>query len=239
MRFLTTRILAPAVAALLLGPSTASAKIFLITSGTAIKKLGDISNPQLKAALRQATGKDLAVGFKYSHFGVFWIDFWTWGGEYCLFEDKNYEPISADKAAALLDKSEAELGKPFWYRFPPGLVIIGGCVLVFTPLVMMNKAAENRVRRLFDDERYLKAMKVMGDRAEQRAAAMTAWADAARQAEEKGEQAPPQPAFENDDGGYADAVEVLVREGIPREEAEKNLQAMLNLLAQQQQQAAG
>jgi hypothetical protein len=242
MRCLTTRLLASAVAALLLAPSTSSAKFFLITHGDTISKLGDV-RPEDREQVRKDTKRnDVAVGFKYSSFGVFWIDLWTWGGEYCVYSEageKTYWVIPPAVAAQLLGKSEGDLGKPFNYRCPVGLLVIGGCVLVFAPMAIRAKAAENRVRRLFDDERYQKAMKVLGDRAEQRAAAMTAWAEAARQAEEKGEQPPPQPAFDNDDGGYEEAVETLVREGIPREEAEKNFQAMLNLVAQQQQQAAG
>src|SRR5437016_2616231 len=118
MRRQLTRCLPLALLALFLGPGRASAKgIILITHGDTINKVGDIRNPELRQQLA-ATGKNLAVGFKYSYFGIFWLDLWTWGGEYCVFEDKNYGPITAAQAAELMGVKESELGKPFLYRFP-------------------------------------------------------------------------------------------------------------------------
>src|SRR5262249_39837892 len=148
---------------------------------------------QWKAAHRQATGKNPAVGFKYSYFGVFWLDLWTWGGEYCLYEGDNYSPIPLAMAAGLTGKSEDELTKPFLYRYPLGLLIIAGCVLVFTPMAMINKAKQRRVQRLFGDERYRSALEIMRERDEQRRATMQAWTEKAREAEQKGEPPPSKP----------------------------------------------
>src|SRR5437764_6727836 len=139
MQHLLTRGLPLALILVFFSPTRASAGIILITHGDTIKHLGDIRNAELKDALRKANFKNLSVGFKYSYFGVFWIDLWTWGGEYCVYEGNNYNPIPLALAATLTGKSEDELGKPFFYRFPLGLLIIGGCVVVFTPMAMIRK----------------------------------------------------------------------------------------------------
>src|SRR5437879_1028643 len=115
-------------------PSGAEAKIILITHGDTVKHLGDVrTDPQVKLPADK-------VGFKYSHFGIFWLDLWTWGGEYCLYAEKEYWPIPEELAAALLQPSGATPGKPFFYRVPPGLAIV-----VF--LVALGLIAKVRARR--------------------------------------------------------------------------------------------
>src|SRR6266699_1336761 len=99
MHRILTRALPLALFALILLPAPASAGAILITRGDSFSKIADIKDPEIRQKIRQATGKDMAVGFKYSYFGVFWIDFWTWGGEYCVFEDKNYSPLTPADAA--------------------------------------------------------------------------------------------------------------------------------------------
>jgi len=229
MRHLLTRGLPLALVLVLFSPSRASAGVILITHGDTIKPLGDLRS-DLKDALRKATGKNLSVGFKYSSFGVFWLDLWTWGGEYCLYEGNNYEPIPLATAALLTGKSEDELGKPFFYRFPLGLLIIGGCVVVFTPMAMLRKGKERRIRRLLGDERYQAALQLMRERDEQRRALLQDWQDKASAAEAKGEAPPPKPELMATDDGFEAAVDHLAREGIPREEAEQNLTAVLTFL---------
>ena len=73
------------------------------------------------------------IGYKFSVVSLACFHLWTWGGTYCVYErvlDKTrltekYRPISVAEAARLLGKNESELRTPFWYRFPPGLLVLG------------------------------------------------------------------------------------------------------------------
>jgi hypothetical protein len=120
-----TRGLALAAAALFfLSPGRASAKgIILITHGDTINHVADIKNPLLLEVMHKDGWTHPAIGYKYSYFGIFWLDLWTWGGEYCIYEDKKYMPLTPELAEAA-GVSEKELKKPFLYRFPLGLVIL-------------------------------------------------------------------------------------------------------------------
>jgi hypothetical protein len=108
----------------LFSPSEASAKFVLITSGETITHIGDVT-PQTKMG-----PAGVKVGYKYNYYGVFWIDLWTSGGTYCVYEDKKYGPISSAEAAQLLGKSESDLSSPFLYRFPLGWLILGPLILI-------------------------------------------------------------------------------------------------------------
>jgi hypothetical protein len=72
------------------------------------------------------------VGFKFTVVSLACLHLWTWGGTYCVYEqvfEKNrlterYKAISEAEAARLLGKQESELTTPFWYRFPPGFLLL-------------------------------------------------------------------------------------------------------------------
>jgi hypothetical protein len=222
-----------------LSPGRASAGgIILITSGDTVNHVGAIHNTQIHAALRAGGWTNPAVGFKYDYFGIFWLDLWTWGGDYCVFEGKKYSPITASQAAELMGVPESELGKPFLYRFPLGLLILVGIAAVSVPLAWVRGAESRRIRRLFADSRYHQALRIMADHSTKQQEALEQWQAAVAQANERGEPAPPEPAPpQPDDGGFEEAVLHLVREGIPREEAEKNLHTILLALASHSQAA--
>src|SRR5262245_45060057 len=116
MRLLLLRLLPLAVTVLLCPPTAVRATgVYLVTWGDTVKNLGNVTNRQ---NLKRDAPQDLKVSFKYSYVGLFWIDFWTWGGEYWLYheETKSREPISKEQAAALMGVSEDSIGKPFLYR---------------------------------------------------------------------------------------------------------------------------
>lgn len=146
MQPLLTRGLALAVAAFFfLSPGRASAKgIILITHGDTINRVAEVKDPHLLQLLRK-TGewKNPAVGYKYSYFGIFWLDLWTWGGEYCIYEDKKYDPLTPELAALAAGVSESELKKPFLYRFPLGLTILVGIVALAAPLAWLRRRRES------------------------------------------------------------------------------------------------
>ena len=77
------------------------------------------------------------IGFKFTVVSIACFHLWTWGGTYCVYEpvfenkrlSERYKAISSAEAARLLRKDESELTTPFWYRFPPGLMLLPALVL--------------------------------------------------------------------------------------------------------------
>jgi hypothetical protein len=231
-RLLLLRGLFLVVSVVLLSPSEASAKI-LITRGDVIKHIGNVAEQQ-RQFLAPAVRNQVAVGFKYSYFGIFWLDLWTWGGEYCIYQGDKYEPLTPTQAAILLNTSESELSTPFLYKCPLGLAIVVVAIAVIVPVTLVQKQRakrrfEEHVRDLFQDERYQKALDVMAEEAKkQEAARAQAETEAAGGT---GTEEPP-PA----DGGFEAAVQHLISKGVPREEAEANLRLMLSVLEASDQQ---
>jgi hypothetical protein len=223
---------AAAVAALALWsqPSAAHAKgITLITHGDTINHLGHVA-PDRRSADLPAT----AVGFKYSYFGVFWLDLWTWGGTYCLYQDKTYWELPPEAAAHLLNKSEADLGKPFLYHVPLGLVILIAVVGYFLVLSVIHKSPEQKLDALLKEERYQKALEIFHAHANAPAEAPPAAApEASTAAPPAGAAAAPAATAEEQErtrltAGFEAAVEYLAGQGVEREEAGRNLAALLS-----------
>lgn len=132
---------------LFLAPSDASAKIMLITTGNTISHLGPVQTPPPAASGRSRFGMNEAtpesvlrqVGYKYDYGGLFWIDFWTWGGEYCLYDgDKTYHPITPEEAARFLGRTDPP-SRPFLFKFPLGLLILGGILVLGIIGAIFNK----------------------------------------------------------------------------------------------------
>jgi hypothetical protein len=238
-----TRLLPLALAAWLMSPAQASAKFFLITHGNTMKEYGPIVNPQKKAEYQQRYGQDVKVGFYNDYFGIFWIDFWTWGGTFCVYtekgDQKQYDPVSADEAAALLGKSPGELSRPCLYKYPLGLVILGGLAALFVPLGILGMIVEKKELRLFDDPAYARAVGILRDRKAARRGTKARRKAAAGEVSLHRQESPPEP---EDSGSpeedFREAVRFLVREGVPREEAEKNLQMMLDKLNDEEKREA-
>lgn len=105
---------------LLYFPPTVKAD-FLITYGETVNFAGDLA---------KSTNTKQKVGFKYSYFGFFWLDLWTWDGSYCIYEPtsiishKIFKVIDLQEAARITGKNESEFGKPFLYKYPLGLFLI-------------------------------------------------------------------------------------------------------------------
>ena len=103
----------------------------LVTSGEKISHVGD---PTPENRNRENLGA-CKIGFKYEYGGIFWIDFWTGNGTYCIYFEDRYRPIEAAEAARLLGKDEKDLGTPFLYRWPLGWLIFGPLFLL--PIVVV------------------------------------------------------------------------------------------------------
>ena len=86
-------------AVLLLGAGQAQARrgFMLITTGTGFSEFGKVT-PEFAARTRPLD----TVGWKYDYFGVFWLDIWNWGGEYCVYHDNTYDTVTKEQAAMLM-----------------------------------------------------------------------------------------------------------------------------------------
>lgn len=86
------------------------------------------------------------VSYKYSRFGLFFINLWTWGGEVCYMDHANntYYDIEISQAEAL-----KKYGKPFFYSFPPLLLIgiVGGGIWLFVTIGASKTASRAPSRR--------------------------------------------------------------------------------------------
>jgi hypothetical protein len=215
------------LAACLVNPSRArAAGVVLITHGTTVNHVADIP-AEHQQAIRQQLGAGVAIGYTYSYFGVFWLDLWTWGGEYCLFRDKTAWKVPRDMLAQIAGKSSVdELGKPFLYKFPLGLIILLGILFFAVPAGIRKKTAQRKIQRLFADPRYQKALNLIAERVNKEQAAVAA-------ASQEGQAVAPAAAEESQRHRIFDeAVQLLVSEGIDQLEAEQNLALMLHILSQ-------
>jgi hypothetical protein len=228
-----------ALAVVLWSPARTQAGILMFTSGPTVKHLGHVVN---KNALKDLDLKQMpdgfSVGYKYNYAGLFWIEFWTWGGTYCVYEDiRRTFPVTEEQAAALLGLEVKQLEKPFVYKYPPGLLVIAGLILLRLPFMIANRRGSNRMRALFADGGYRHALSIIDRHEARRQQELAQWEEAARQARLANQPISPKPAPPVMDVGFEEAVITLVREGYPREEVERNLRAMLAYRAEHQQQA--
>jgi hypothetical protein len=159
MAWLLRGILVLAFAAVTLAPSTALARrggIILITYGDSIKDLGQVP-AEIAPVIEKATGQSgLRVGYKYSYFGLFWLDLWTWGGDFCLYRDRSFIPLKPEMAAALL-KTKGAPSKPITYTIPPLLPVLG-LLVVFGVIASRQQAEREQAKKLFSDVRYIQVM---------------------------------------------------------------------------------
>jgi hypothetical protein len=208
----------------LLSPSEARAGAVLVTWGDTISHIGDVA-PQDRQNLGARK-----VGYKYSHWGVFWIDLWTHGGTYCVYEGDRYNPITPAEAARLLGKSEIELSAPFLYKVPLGWMIFGPLIMIGIIAAALDKARGNEVARVFKDTRYQKALEILNEQMAKQPAGAPA-TDGAGPQDSKSDDTRFRAAFEA-------GVQHLIESGIPREKAERNFAMMVQVLIQAQQQNA-
>lgn len=201
----------------LMTPAEARAGL-LITHGDTIKHLGDVPAPMKKDLPQELGGA--AVGFKYSYFGVFWLDLWTWDGGYCLFKDKRFAPLTAAQAALMLNKQESELESPFLYRFPLGLLILAGVVLLVMVGMIAELRSQKRTSLLLEDPKYQHAVALLLDHERK---------DEATRAARQASGALPAGPTEDEArlNAFEAAVAYLINEGVPREEAVANLRKVL------------
>jgi hypothetical protein len=184
--------------------------IVIYGSGEKITHLCDLL-PEPRKEVRQELRQDVAVGYKYHSFQLYHCDVWTWGGEYVLFNGTKYWKVPEEAFVELAGKSTSDLGKPFFYRFPPGLLILGGIVVAWICGNLLVRA-KDRSKRLMHDPRYQEALRILAEEVKK--------ADPDVSAPEPQREA----AF---DHGLAAAVNYLQGQGVPPHEAEANLKVIL------------
>ncbi|MEM7233803.1 MAG: hypothetical protein AAF517_16625 [Planctomycetota bacterium] len=77
------------------------------------------------------------LGYLYDYFSLFFVNIWTWGGKYVIYEGDGYSDLptqSPAELATLLGIEESEIKKPITYTIPPGAVILGLLAIVFIAL---------------------------------------------------------------------------------------------------------
>jgi hypothetical protein len=186
--------------------------------GDNISHMRDLPS-EVKQEVRRELGHDVAVGFKYNRFHIFWLDIWTWGGSHVLYSgDRYWELPPADWKEIVGGEGSEGLGKPFLYRFPLGLTLLVCVVAIVGAGKVLGSWAfpseETRVRRLFQDERYRQAVRAYGEK-------MSPPGGPSRI--EGSQEGDPKVAF-------AAAVDFLRGQGVPPAEAEKNLLLILRVL---------
>ena len=206
---LVCRVLVVCALALVLHPSHAEAKGFmLVTYGDSVFHVARVPEDQ-KPFIRQVFKQDAQVGYHYDYFGVFWLDFWTWGGQWCLYNGNRYWTLTPQQAAIVLKTKPEDLRKPYLYTFPLGLSIVG---VLFGGLVLIGRFsrsdADRKVATLQRDPRYAQAIQIF-------------------LATLPNEEADPARRREKVMAALQTAVEYLTSQGVPREEAEKNLSELL------------
>lgn len=75
------------------------------------------------------------AGYKYWSLRIFWVNFWTSSGEYVVYQEdaggkKTYSSLGDDREKAAKLTGVQDLKKPFTYSYPPGLLILGGIVVL-------------------------------------------------------------------------------------------------------------
>ncbi len=215
-------LLALGITSLLSSPAEARrGGLLLITTGNTIKHVAEVSD-QMKPVVRSVTGTstNYHVGYLHERFGVYWIDLWTWDGEYVLYDDSEEDLWSLDEeeTAAIMGTTPEELSKPIFYTFPPGLLAlgaIGAVCLGMQSFAGKSKAAANKeVERLLEDPRYERSLEMVLKHHHQKQTAT---------AEESADQV----SFDDDDVVFDRAVGQLVEQGIPYNEAYCNLNMLL------------
>jgi len=123
-RSLSLALPALALATAALSAQEVQAKgLMIVTYGEAVLHYADLA-VEVRQALKDETGHDLQVGYLYSNFGLFWLDLWTWGGEYCLYEGDDVLRLTPAELAEIMKTTPDKLGKPLLYTFPLGLTVL-------------------------------------------------------------------------------------------------------------------
>ncbi|MEM6993793.1 MAG: hypothetical protein AAF721_24980 [Myxococcota bacterium] len=136
-------LLAFLVVCLSYGEAHARRGIMLITSGDSITQVAELQGDAAKE-VEAEIGAGAAIGYKYEQFGVFWLELWSWDGQFVLFKGDDYWELPDAELAALAGVGSLdELSKPLTYTIPPGLVIVVLLVLAFGAFAIFSRGDDD------------------------------------------------------------------------------------------------
>lgn len=116
---------------LALGHAAEARGIIIINTGDDIMELGPLQPDDVRD-----TGFT-KLGYHYKRFGVFWLDVWRWGGEFCVYDGTRYAPLTDEDLEML---GGAQL--PLAYHLPPGLVaLLCGFLLTVAGALKRHRSA--------------------------------------------------------------------------------------------------
>ncbi len=177
-------------------------------------------NAPVRKEAKDPGGKPTKLGYRYWYFHIFWASVWTWDGEFVAYQHEWVNPIrlgTDPKAAAEKAGLDPDaVYPPFFYRFPLGWWIAGVLFLLWSWKKLVEKGEPEQPQapsalelQLLADERYQKALAAMNIKE--------------------------QPLDQLSMSEIQRGLDLLIEQGIPREEAEQNLGLLLEYLRQQQQ----
>lgn len=141
-----------------------------IQTGYASEEMGQIK-PEHQQQL-VAAGENLKAGYVYQRVACFWINIWTWGGEYALFRDAGsnieYQPLSKEELADLIGEDPENIKPPLAYRVPFLFRIVGYAAVlggVFLALgLALTFADKRKLKELRRDPTYQRAFEQLEKR---------------------------------------------------------------------------
>jgi hypothetical protein len=129
-------------------------------SGEEIDRVGDLPD-DVKEQIPSEMGPGVSIGFHYHRFHIYWLNLWTWDGQHVLYQGDRYWKLGpADWEKLLGSPGSRALGKPFFYRFPMGIDILGGLAVLWFLWSTFLPSDRARAEKLLSDERYLDALQL-------------------------------------------------------------------------------
>lgn len=203
---------------------------FLITHGDAVSKLADLTPEQQSLAKEGTAGAETYVALRYQQFGIWFLELWSWDGDVVLYDErgKQYWDLDDEGLKYITGKVKADFGKPLTYTFPPGLIaLVVGAGGVYGVAAYRKWAQAKQLRELMADPRYHRAAELVQQYYERKAAQLKPETD---EEDPDGEESD-EPEIDLDTSSTDEALRYLVSQGVPREQAARNLALVLNQMA--------
>ncbi len=177
--------------------------------GEEIAHVADLG-PEAQAKAKSELGGEVAIGWLYQRFHIFWMDLWTWGGEHVLYAGNEcWSMEEADWLDVVGADYQAQLATPWTYYAPPGLLIVA-CFLILSVATKLCTSDDKKVKALRHDPLYSQAVGLYSQKA---AASRDAVADGT--------------ATGISQSGLLEAVKFLHTQGVPAADAERNMRSLL------------
>lgn len=139
-------------------------KTVIITTGDKITEVTELTNDlKNKLNIENNLRDTLVLGYKYSHFGLFWIDLWTWDGQYCLYNPSKdeYYDLDTNELTIILNHKDITVSKPFLYTIPLGLILLSlAAILIIIFILVFSDSQEidkERLEEMMKDSKYVQA----------------------------------------------------------------------------------